>query len=193
MPSPEDKEPFILAAGRLWDEAKNVRLLAGIAGELDWPVRIAGASHFPGRSEIGTLSTTAERIGDLDRPQLLNTMRDAAIFAACPLYEPFGLTILEAAANGCALVLSDIPTLRELWDGAAIFANPRDPASFRDALQRVCKSTHLRNRLQAASKRRANLYGIAATADGYFALYQQLIGARKQRSAAAAVSHEARA
>ena len=31
-------------------------------------------------------------------------------------YEPFGLSILEAALSGCALVLGDLPSLRELWD-----------------------------------------------------------------------------
>ena len=36
-------------------------------------------------------------------------------------YEPFGLAVLEAAQAGCALLLSDIPTFRELWDGAALF------------------------------------------------------------------------
>ncbi len=28
-------------------------------------------------------------------------------------YEPFGLSVLEAALSGCALVLGDIPSLRE--------------------------------------------------------------------------------
>jgi glycosyltransferase involved in cell wall biosynthesis len=37
------------------------------------------------------------------------------------LYEPFGLAPLEAALRGCALVLSDIGSFRELWDGCAAF------------------------------------------------------------------------
>src|SRR5215216_7806333 len=41
-PTTVTKEPFILAAGRLWDEAKNLVALAAIASELDWPVRVAG-------------------------------------------------------------------------------------------------------------------------------------------------------
>ena len=36
-------------------------------------------------------------------------------------YEPFGLGILEAATQGCALVLGDLPSLVELWKGAARF------------------------------------------------------------------------
>src|SRR5690606_27124064 len=37
-----DKEPFILVAGRLWDEAKNAAAVEQIVPELDWPVCFAG-------------------------------------------------------------------------------------------------------------------------------------------------------
>jgi glycosyltransferase involved in cell wall biosynthesis len=174
FPPAPTKEPFILSAGRLWDEAKNVKLLAGIAGDLDWPMRIAGASHFPGTAEIGQLPSTAERIGDLYRPRLLDQMSRAAIFASCPLYEPFGLTVLEAASSGCALVLSDIPSFRELWQDAALFADPRDANAFRDALRKVCDDAALRDRLQRAAIDRAKSYSVAAMVDAYWAVYQDL-------------------
>ncbi len=41
------KQPFCMAAGRLWDPAKNLRLLAEIGPELDWPVRVAGSKRGP--------------------------------------------------------------------------------------------------------------------------------------------------
>ena len=41
-------------------------------------------------------------------------------------YEPFGLAVLEAAQAGMALVLSDTPGFRELWDDAAIFVAGED-------------------------------------------------------------------
>ncbi len=60
---------------------------------------------------------------------------DSSVFASCARYEPFGLAVLEAAQAGMALVLSDIPSLREIWDGAAMFADPRDAAGFAAALR----------------------------------------------------------
>jgi glycosyltransferase involved in cell wall biosynthesis len=36
-----EKQPFVLAAGRLWDEAKNLRALLEAAPGIPWPVRIA--------------------------------------------------------------------------------------------------------------------------------------------------------
>jgi glycosyltransferase involved in cell wall biosynthesis len=174
----QEKEPFILAAGRLWDEAKNVAVLSSVASELDWPMRIAGASDFPGAKQIGIPRTTAERIGALYRPHLLEQMQRAGIFAACPVYEPFGLTILEAAASGCALVLSDIPTLRELWSDAALFADPRSPSAFRDALQQACRDAELRKSLQLAALKRARSYSLDRTVEAYGELYHEFAADR---------------
>ena len=49
------KEPFIFSAGRLWDEAKNVRLLAEISSQLPWKVVVAGdcGEEFRSRGLIG--------------------------------------------------------------------------------------------------------------------------------------------
>ncbi len=115
-----NKQPFVLAAGRLWDVAKNLELLDRIAPQLDWEVRIAGPGS-PGQA--------ARFLGALPHAELLDEMSAAGIFAHPALYEPFGLVVLEAARAGCCLVLSDIPSLRELWDGAAVFLDPREPAS----------------------------------------------------------------
>ena len=58
--------------------------------------------------------------------ELVRSYGDASIFALPARYEPFGLSILEAALSGCALVLGDLPSLRELWTGAAMFVPPDD-------------------------------------------------------------------
>src|SRR5438270_3077387 len=42
------KEPYILSAGRLWDEAKNLAALDQIADQLQWPVYVAGEVQAPG-------------------------------------------------------------------------------------------------------------------------------------------------
>jgi glycosyltransferase involved in cell wall biosynthesis len=52
----------------------------------------------------------------------------ASIYVHPARYEPFGLAILDAALAGCALVLGDIPSLRELWHDAAIFVPTEDAA-----------------------------------------------------------------
>ncbi len=70
------REPLILAAGRLWDEAKNVSALEAVAPRLDWPVLVAGDTRAPLRRR-GALAlrahagqTVAERTGQTHGPRL---------------------------------------------------------------------------------------------------------------------------
>jgi glycosyltransferase involved in cell wall biosynthesis len=114
-------------------------------------------------------------LGEMSRPALLDVMRRAAILAAPALYEPFGLTVLEAATAGCALVLSDIPTFRELWDGAALFVDAQDDAEWRAALTHLAGNAPLRANLQRLARQRAQRYSLAVTADAYIELYLALV------------------
>ena len=59
------------------------------------------------------------------------------IFVSVARYEPFGLAVLEAAQAGCALVLSDIPTFRELWGGAALFVPANDDRALVSHVERL--------------------------------------------------------
>jgi glycosyltransferase involved in cell wall biosynthesis len=165
------KEHFILAAGRLWDEAKNIAILARIAARVPWPIRVAGSSS-PRAVASSEPMRGVEELGELPRSALHDTMQRASILAAPAVYEPFGLTILEAARAGCALVLSDLPTLRELWDGAALFVEPRDELQLQAALAQLTHNDPQRHELQRRAARRANRYSVTAMADGYVQLYQ---------------------
>jgi glycosyltransferase involved in cell wall biosynthesis len=55
-------------------------------------------------------------------------------------YEPFGLAVLEAAQAGCAVVLSDIPTFRELWDCAAVFVDADNSSRLAHVLGALARS-----------------------------------------------------
>jgi glycosyltransferase involved in cell wall biosynthesis len=124
---PEAKEPFALAAGRWWDEAKNAAALDAAAAFATTQIRLAGSVRAPSGEEFGVRH--ARLLGEIPAAEVRALMRRAAIFASPARYEPFGLAILEAAMSHCTLVLADIPTFRELWDGAAIFVAPDDPAA----------------------------------------------------------------
>ncbi len=168
------KQPYILGAGRLWDEAKNLAAVAAIASELPWPVRVAGETRGPDGGDVKAAYRQIKSLGALPRPALLDEMRDASIFVSPALYEPFGLTVLEAAACGCALVLSDLPSFRELWDDAALFVGPRDRNALRTALQSVCRDDALRARLQAKARMRARRYSQRAMVGAYLRLYREM-------------------
>jgi glycosyltransferase involved in cell wall biosynthesis len=83
--------------------------------------------------------------------------------------------VLEAARAGCALVLSDIPTFRELWNGAALFVSPHNPDALFFALERVCRDDALRASLAQRAAARARRYSIERTADKYLAAYETML------------------
>jgi glycosyltransferase involved in cell wall biosynthesis len=108
-------------------------------------------------------------------------MRAAAIFAAPATYEPFGLSVAEAAASGCALVLSDIPSMRELWGDAALFVASRDSAALRRTLMHLCQSEQLRMEMQCRARMRAGTYSLKIMVDAYCERYTRMLGRVKFR------------
>lgn len=170
------KQPLVLGSGRFWDPAKNLAALDAVAAHLSWPVVVAG--------DLGEAEPPAhaESTGNLDPDTLAELRREASIYAAPALYEPFGLGILEAARDGCALVLGDIPSLRELWSEVAIFVDPRDESSLRRALDELILDGSFRKDMAARARRRAAAYTIDRSAAAYRRLYRRLPAPMVERS-----------
>lgn len=162
----------VLAAGRVWDAAKNIAVLDTVAPDVDGPVAIAGDASSPDGSQ--RLPRHAEYLGSLPRDAVLARMTETAVYALPARYEPFGLSVLEAAQRGCALVLGDISTLRELWEGAAVFVQPDDRVGLTRVLNRLVHDPAARQRLAEAARLRATRYTLAAMVDGYLRLYRAL-------------------
>ena len=112
-------ERAILSAGRLWDDGKNVIVLNQAAPALNAPIRAAGPITGPNGAQIQL--PNLQLLGTLAPDAMCRAYAEAPVFASLARYEPFGLSVLEAAHSGCRLVLSDIPSFRELWDGVARF------------------------------------------------------------------------
>lgn len=180
--SPRSKRPVVMAAGRIWDEAKNLRLIDEVAPALGWPVEIAGETAHPEHGIAGLRHARA--LGVLGPAELRQCLGEVAIFAAPARYEPFGLGILEAAAARCALVLGDIAPLRESWDGAAIFLPPDDAGRWQAVLARLIAEPIEREQLAAAARTRAERFSLAYTGARYRALYRELTGGARPRQVA---------
>lgn len=183
-PAVQDAAPaaFAFTAGRLWDEGKNLATLDAAAGRMRLPVLAAGDLEGPhgGRIVLHHVRATGRLADDAVRAHLAA----APIFVSAALYEPFGLAVLEAAQAGCPLVLSDIPTFRELWSEAALFVAPRDASGFAAALERLASDPALRRRLGHAARERSRSFGLAPQAAAMAALYRGLVAARARTAQA---------
>lgn len=163
------KDRYVFAAGRWWDEGKNARVLDEAAAMIGWPVVMVGANSANGQ---GVDIEHALLRGALPHEETMALMRRAAIVVSPSLYEPFGLAALEAARSGCALVLADIPTYRELWDGCALFFDAKDAGDLARQVNHLSADDRLRARLVSAAQQRAGRYALPAQVAAYRRLYE---------------------
>jgi glycosyltransferase involved in cell wall biosynthesis len=169
---PLPKAPVVMAAGRIWDAAKNLATLEAIAPDVVWPVEIAGEIQHP-EGDAARYSNV-RLLGRLTHAEMAWHLGCASIFVAPARYEPFGLAILEAAAAGCALVLGDIPALRENWDGVAVFVDPEDGSALKSAINNLIADPGRRNRVAAAGQCRARDFNLSRMARAYAGLYRKM-------------------
>jgi glycogen synthase len=181
--APSAKAHVILAAGRVWDDAKNIAALCEVAAGLPWPVCVAGDR---GVADSGRQSPAEVKyLGRLPSEVMRDWYRRAAIYALPARYEPFGLSVLEAAACGCALVLGDIPSLRENWSDAAVFVPPDDRHALRSALEQLIADPSRRDLLARRARTRAAQFTVERMADGYVDAYRAVTA----RAAVAQLAH----
>lgn len=169
------KHPFALAAGRFWDDAKGLDTLDAAAARMDTPLVLAGP--LTGPSGEGGRVRAARSCGSLPEAELHTLMTESAIFVSASRYEPFGLGVLEAAQRRCALVLSDIPTFRELWGGVAVFLSPDDPGAFARAVDELADDPARAERLGIDASQRARRYSGERMAARTLAVYRECITA----------------
>lgn len=124
------------------------------------------------RAHVGRLGLADRVVPAVVREGALRAVYAGAVAFAYPsLYEGFGIPVLEAFAEGCPAVLARASSLPEVGGEAALYFDPRDAASIRDALARLLGDPALRAELVARGRARVAEFtwerACAATAETY--------------------------
>ncbi len=172
---PAPKEPFLLAVGRRHDRAKNLEVVTAIAPDLSWPLAVVGDDD-----EDATTGRHNWSLGRLAADQMAGWLSRASVVVQPARYEPFGLLPLEAALCGCALVLGDIPSQREVWQDAADFVAPDDADALRGHLASLIASPARLAARGEAARTRAAAFTAERMAHRYVRTYSQLLAAPPQ-------------
>jgi glycogen(starch) synthase len=117
-------------------------------------------------------------LGRLASHELADWYSRAAIYALPARYEPFGLSALEAAHSGCALVLGDIPSLREIWGDAAVFVPPGDSQALEHAIRELIADPARRQAAADAAYEHAMRYTPRRMGDRYLDAYASVTDRR---------------
>ena len=168
------KEPFVFSMGRVWDEAKNISMLAHIASELQWPVYIAGDAKHPATGSTVDLENV-HFLGHLSEKEVSDWLSRASIYALPAKYEPFGLTILEAAMSGWALVVGKTDSQVEIWGNAAKYVDPRNADELRDTINNLIEDEFSRNIMACRAVKRSHGYTTDPMGQDYDHVYRQVM------------------
>jgi glycogen synthase len=164
------RERTTLVAGRIWDAAKNIPLVADAAHGWDpGPVYLAGEQAHP---DGGTAAVPQplRPLGFLNREELDGQFDRAKVYISAARYDPFGLLPLQAALHGCELLLSDIPSYREVWGTSATYFRSGDADHLR------AQWAHLLSAQPnaAAQTRAREQFSVKRLVESYRALYAEL-------------------
>jgi glycosyltransferase involved in cell wall biosynthesis len=139
-------------------------------------------------TDSGRLPEQARRLGLTGDVRLLGAVNSreledlyAAVGAVVTvtLFEGFGLPVLEALGRGLPVACSDLPVLRELAGDAAVWLDPREPASVARALDRTLAAGADSERRRATGRERARRFQWRVAAERTAEIYERALAATR--------------
>lgn len=175
-PIPRGNEAVVVYVGRL-EPQKNVdiviRACSALMAERDMILYICGEGPERERLELLT-----QKLGTADRIRFTGFVRNAwsyqrAADVAVLLseFEGHPNVVSECLAAGTPMVLSDIPTHRELAAGDALFVPPGDVAAAIDAIRDVLVHREAALARSQSVLRQAHAWSVAQMTDAYENVY----------------------
>lgn len=134
---------------------------------------------------IGTLTTKHEvllnscginykNLEFVSNEDLVTIYNKSDILTFISRFEGFGLPILEANAQNCAVITSNIQPMLDVAGNAGYFVDPYDVISIKNGLNRVWQDENLRNTLIANGRENVKKFASKEIAQQYISLYEQI-------------------
>lgn len=179
--APFGDRPYVLCVGTIEPRKNHLALLAAfrqlpaprpqllLVGRIGWQCDTIVAALRDAAAE-GWM-TWREHVDDA---ALWPLLQHAAALAYPSAWEGFGFPPLEAMQLGVPVVANDIAPLRELGDGAFLFADANDPSALAGALDRAVHDAGTRAAAIAAGHRRAQQFRWSDCAKAHAAVYREV-------------------
>ena len=117
-------------------------------------------------------------LGSPDTARLIQIYNAADVLIAPSLYEGFGLTIIEAMACGTPVITSNVSSLPEVVDDAAILVDPVDVEAIVAAVCQLQQDPSYYRQLVAKGLLRSQFFSWQQTAEQLARVYEQVLSTR---------------
>ena len=162
-------KPWFLSVGTI-EPRKNLETLldAWVSLPRTWrsefELRVVGMKGWNAEDTTRRLLRLSEEdsgvryLGYVPETQLIELTAGAIALVYPSLYEGFGIPVAQALAVGCPVITSNVSSLPELTDGAALLVDPRSQAEIAGAIRRMGDSLALRDHLARIGRVRASVF-----------------------------------
>lgn len=171
------REKFILTVSSL-DPRKNLSKLIEAFKNIklkEYKLIIAGAKSSVFKSiDAPENFERIEFLGHVGDKKLSELYSKASLFVYPSLYEGFGIPPLEAMNCGCPVVVSDIPSHREVCGEAALYVNPHDTEDIKRGIERVLTDHSLWQKLSRRGFERVEFFSWQKSAEKISEIIEEL-------------------
>ncbi len=112
--------------------------------------------------------------GPVSHEELITLYHLAYLFIYASNYDGFGLVPLEAMATGCPTICSNISSLPEVVEDAAVSINPKDSTSIYEAMKLLVSSKDKYEQYSAAGILQAKKFSWRKSAEEYVEMYKNI-------------------
>jgi glycosyltransferase involved in cell wall biosynthesis len=183
------RRPYVFYLGQ-WKAYKNLPLLIrafSILRQTHPDVQLVVAGDDPRHPEVrraaaGLPPGSVAFPGRLPDAAVPDLYRGAAMVILPSHAEGFGLPVIEAMASAVPVICSDLPVLREVADGIAIFCSPDDALGFARAMAEVLDNPPSGSQRDRGPER-AHRFSWEAAAERTVAVYEAVLENRLVGSA----------
>jgi len=171
-------KPYFIFVGAMHPRKNLLNLLQGFdrfreKSGLDYKLAIVGEKMFlTGEMEkvYRGMKFRDEVIfkGRLSPDELRTALGASVGMTFIPLFEGFGIPLLEAMRCGIPILASNVTSLPEIAAGAAIYADPLDLEEIADGMMQLATDPALRARLVKAGRERSGEFSWDRTSELYW-------------------------